>query len=246
MPNQTDRLRTDLPQDIGGSTEEALAELTEKQRGFVLSFARQGNASQAARDGGYSHRIASQQATKLLRKPSIQKCLSLLRRDLVESESISPGEVVARLRAHAMTSPVDLLARRKHWLYEEDGSPVLDHETGEHRWQWVYRYKDPEELSPNQKAMVSSINLNTRHMRDGSIRQTIEYKTVDQSRALADLARVLGMNQDNVRHEHSGTVEHKVKGVFEFIAQNPSHSDTTARIAQSATGRRRPLVIEHE
>ena len=175
---------------------------------------------------------------KLIRRPSIKGALSALRLELAESETIQPAAVIGRLRAQALTSPADLLIKEAVTTgTDPDGAPII---------QDVWRFREPDELTPDQRAIVASVSLNTRHMADGSIRQTVSYKTADGQRALDALAKVLGLNRETVSHEHSGTIQHKVGAMFEFIATNPGAAETTARISRAGRGdsRRRPVLIE--
>lgn len=235
-----------LPNDGAGSAE-ALAALTEKQAAFCVAYVTENNGSLAARTAGYSPKAAAQIAHRLLTKPSIRRALEALRDELAKAGTVEPAAVLSRLRAQAMTSPADLLVKRRHYLVNKAGEPVIDPETGEPAYQYVWQFREPDELTADQRAIVSAVSLNTRHLASGEVRQTVTYKTADGQRALDSLARALGLNSETVRHEHSGSIEHKAAGVFRFIAENPQASDTTRRIGadNAGHGRRRPVTIEH-
>jgi phage terminase small subunit len=205
----------------------ALSVLNEKQAEFVRRYVIDKNASQAARDAGYSVRNAGKIGHKLTLKPTIQAAIEAFRAELVNSGTANPAELVSRLRAQALGSPLDFLER------------YLDEESGAELW----RYKTPDKLNPEQRAMVASVSINTRRLSNGSVRQTISYKTIDGQRALEQLARVLGMNVDKVQHDHQhgGQVSH----AFAFVAAHPEHSETTRRIgAAGSDGRRRPVTFD--
>lgn len=71
----------------------ALQGLTEKRRRFVLAYAQSGNATDAARQAGYSSPM--QQGHELLRKPEIQESLLLLSKP-TEDEAIASTETLHR------------------------------------------------------------------------------------------------------------------------------------------------------
>lgn len=222
-----------------------LAKLTEKQAAFVNAYVLDSNASLAARTAGYSPKASAVIAYKLIRKPSILRAISAVQAELREAETVNPDAVLGRMRAQAMTSPADLLVKRRHDITDKDGEPVLDPE-GRPRYQYVWEFRKPDELTADQRAIISAVTLNTRHLSTGEVRQTVTYKTTDGQRALAGLASALGMNSETVRHDHSGTIEHKAAAVFEYIAANPEAADTTRRISRDNAGssRRRPVTIE--
>jgi hypothetical protein len=222
-----------------------LASLTEKQAAFCHAYVIDSNASLAARTAGYSPKTSAVIAYKLLKKPSIQSAIQALSAELRESGAVNPEAVIGRLRAQAMTSPADLLVKRRHDICDKDGEPVLDPE-GRPRYQYVWQFRSPDELTADQRAIISAVTLNTRHLSSGEVRQTVTYKTTDGQRALDGLARALGMNSETVRHDHSGTIEHKAAAVFEYIAANPEAADTTRRISRdnADNSRRRPVTIE--
>lgn len=224
----------------------ALAGLTEKQAAFCCRYVTENNASLAAREAGYSPRTAAQIGHKLLKRPSITRALQALRVELAESETVAPAAVLARMKAQALTDPSSLLVKRSVPVVNQSGIAATDPETGAELAQTIWAFREPDELSPDQRALVASCSLNTRTLSDGTIRQTIAYKTVDSQRALADLAKALGLNSETVEHSHSGHVSHSVAGMFRFIADNPANAETTARISGTGRdGRRRPVILEH-
>jgi phage terminase small subunit len=214
-----------------------LAGLTERQARFAQLFARDGNASKACREAGYSVRNAYNIGPKLAKKPSVLLAIQALRAELVKSGEAKPLEVIAQLQRQALGDITDLLRKTMHQPLNAEGEPVG-------KPQAIWAYAAPDELTPAQRAMVSGVSLATRHMADGTVRQTISYKTVDQQRALEALARIMGLNSDSTHHTHSGEIAHKVSGVFAFIAANPSAAETTARIGHNGDGRRQPVVVE--
>lgn len=241
MPNHNPEA---LPAEQDTSTA-ALAALTEKQARFVVAYVTENNGSLAARTAGYSPRTAAQIAHKLLRKPSITRAIDALAAELAKAGTVEPAAVLSRLRAQAMTSPADLLVKRRHYIVNKAGEPVTD-DDGRPAWQYVWQFREPDELTADQRAIISAVSLNTRHLANGEVRQTVTYKTTDGQRALDGLARALGMNSETVNHSHSGTIEHKAAAVFRFIAENPGAADTTKRIARENRehSRRRPVTID--
>jgi hypothetical protein len=224
---------------------ELLAGLTEKQAEFCRSYVVENNASLAARTAGYSAKAAAAIGYKLLRRPSICRALAALRAELADSGAVAPAAVLSRMKAQALGNVTDLLVKRRRPIVNDAGQPAIDSETGAELAQDVWEFRPPDQLSPEAAALVAAVSLNTRQMRDGSIRQTISYKTVDGQRALADLAKALGLNSETVNHTHGGTIEHSVSGMFRFIASAPATAETTGRIgAGGANGRRRPVTID--
>lgn len=221
------------------SSEYLVSQLTERQARFAHLFARDGNASRAAREAGYSIKNAPFVGPKLTKKASVAQAIAAIRAEMRKTGDADAAEVLAHLNRQALGDVTELLIKEQHTPHNAAGEP-----TG--RVQHIWRYREPDELTPSQRALVASVSLNTRHMTDGTIRQTISYKTVDQQRSIADLIRVLGMNQDKTTVTHSGSVA--VAGVFAFIAENPGAAETTRRIGASTMpgSRRQPLTLEHK
>lgn len=67
---------------------EALDNLTERKRRFVLAFAQHGLARQAAVDAGYSPEHADVQAAKLMKEPKVAAAIAALR-DATISEKVA-------------------------------------------------------------------------------------------------------------------------------------------------------------
>jgi phage terminase small subunit len=214
-----------------------LAGLTERQARFAQLYARDGNASKACRDAGYSVKNAGNIGPKLAKKPSVRQAIHALRAELVKAGEAKPQEILAQLQRQALGDVTDLLIRRDHQPIDSEGAA---HGPVQHVW----AFRSPDELTPTQRALIASVSLATRHLNDGTVRQTISYKVIDQQRAIEQLARIMGLNSDSTTHHHSGEVAHKVSGVFAFIASNPGAAETTQRIGQNRDGRRQPVTVE--
>jgi phage terminase small subunit len=83
----------------------ALAALQAKQRKFVAHYLASLNASQAARQAGYSEKTAGQIGYQLLQKTSIAAAVSAG----MALQAMPAGEILARLSAHARGSMADFL-----------------------------------------------------------------------------------------------------------------------------------------
>ena len=236
---------TDASTDPGspGATQ-LLADLTERQARFAHLYAAHGNASRAARESGYSVKNAYSIGPKLTKKPSVRAAIHAIRAELVKAGEADPAAVIAQLNRQALGDITDLLVKRPHIPIGKDGQPARDADGQPLPVQYVWQYRAPDELTPAQRALVAGVSLSTRHMADGTVRQSLTYKTIDQQRSIEALARIMGMNQDKTHHTHSGQVQHKVSAVFAFIAANPENSETTRRIGQNGDGRRQPVTID--
>ena len=106
-----------------------------------------------------------------------------------------------------MTSPTDLIVE------DDDGTR---------------RFKRPDELSDDQKALIQDVSIHTKTTRTAEGEQTVvqsfSYKLATRKEALDSLARVNGMFRDKVDHEH----KHQIDAMFAFIAKHPETSETVA------------------
>lgn len=198
-------------------------ELTLKQARFVQLVVLDSNASQAARDAGYSHSSAGALATKLLKNGRVSKRIEELRAELRDKHSATADNIIERYRQMAMGDPVSLV--------------VVDSETG------LSRFKTPDELTPDERGMIADVSIRTRTVKDEQgverTHQQYSYKLVNTKDALDSLSRTFGMFRDRIEHEH----HHKITALFEFVAANPENSETVAMLDAKYKGR---ALIEGE
>ena len=97
----TDGTRLTDYAELDAKTEEAIANLTEKQGRFVREYLLDLNATQAAIRAGYSKKTAGQIGFELLKKPEIEYALNMARSLRAERTETSADWVIKNLRALA-------------------------------------------------------------------------------------------------------------------------------------------------
>ncbi len=193
-------------------------ELTEKQGRFVCLVVLDSNASQAARDAGYSRSSAGALAAKLLKNGRVSQRIEELRAELRDRHSATADNIIERYRKMAMGDPVSLV--------------VVDTDTG------LTRFKTPAELTDDERGMIADVSIRTRTTTDPATgeqrtHQQYSYKLVNTKDALDSLSRTFGMFRDKIEHEH----HHKITQLFEYVAANPENSETVAMLDAKYKGR---------
>lgn len=108
--------RPALPQDVGALRKvasEALGQLTEQQRAYVLAFMQHGNATRAAREAGYSERFAPDLARRLKAHAGVQAAVRALAALRGAEASYGPDELRQLLCAALDVSPEAYLVRNE-------------------------------------------------------------------------------------------------------------------------------------
>ena len=82
-------------------TEEAERPLTLKQEKFINAYIETGNGAQAAREAGYKHDNAKQQATENLAKPYLKKAIDAKRNQLMQDSDTKIALYLQMLEAEA-------------------------------------------------------------------------------------------------------------------------------------------------
>lgn len=85
-------------------TEQPERPLTLKQEKFVSRYIELGNGAQAAREAGYKHDNAKQQATENLAKPYLKKAIDLKRNQLMQDSDTKIALYLSMLEAEANNS----------------------------------------------------------------------------------------------------------------------------------------------
>jgi phage terminase small subunit len=185
-------------------------ELTDKQGRFVVLVSLDSNASQAARDAGFSVKSAGTTAAKLLKNGRVVARIEELRAELRDRHSATADNIIERYRQMAMGDPVSLV--------------VVDSESG------LSRFKTPDELTPDERGMIADVSIRTytHRLMDGSEvqRQQFSYKLVNVKDSLDSLSRTFGLFRDKIEHEHT----HKITQLFQFVQDNPQNSETVAML----------------
>lgn len=86
-----------------------MAELTDKQKAFVLEYLVDLNATQAAIRAGYSARTAEQQGSRLLRNVQVQEAIRQGQAERAERTQVTADRVVQELAALAFANMGDFL-----------------------------------------------------------------------------------------------------------------------------------------
>lgn len=79
------------------ATAAALPELTAREGAFVLHYLRTGNATEAAREAGYSERTARKQGSEVLARPRVQRAVQALQAARAERLTVDADWVIRHL-----------------------------------------------------------------------------------------------------------------------------------------------------
>ena len=181
-----------------------LAALTPKQAAFCREYVVDSNGTQAAIRAGYSRGGASSQASGLLRNPKVAAALEAVQGKLRAGHSYAMDQLVEKYQRMAFVDPTSFLVR-------DDATQRL-------------RYLAPDELSPDQRALVSRVRC---HVDKKTGLERFSYEFHNQKDAMDSLARVFGMFRDRTVHEIDGLDE-----LFEFVAASAVTSNTIQRLRQ--------------
>lgn len=167
-------------------TKTAKKKLTPKQRLFVLEYAIDQNATQAAIRAGYSEKTAYSQGQRLLKKVEISEAIAKNTEKRAEKLEITADNVAKELAKIGFANMEDYIR------LTDDGDA----------------YVNLSELTRDQAAAISEITIEDYKEGRGpnarDIRKT-KFKLSDKKSALDSLAKHLGMFKDQV--EHSGEVK---------------------------------------
>lgn len=155
--------------------------LTDKQRRFCEEYVVDWNGTQAAIRAGYSEKGARTEAARLLTNANIKEYVDACKEKTAELAGISALRNAMELARIAYGSQADLNA---------DWSEL----------------KEWDSLSPEQKSIISEIKYTTRGIgsseEDASIFETrVEVKTYDKLKALDQLNKMFGFNQNSAEVE---------------------------------------------
>lgn len=138
--------------------------LTPKEERFCYEYVLCLNATQAAKEAGYSKKTARQIATRLLSKVYIQNKIKYLQDNIAETAEISALRV---LKEHEKIAFADAGQLRNGWM----------------------SLKEFEALTPEQKAIIQEVT--TKETKYGA---EVKVKLFDKQRSLDCISAMLGFN----------------------------------------------------
>jgi phage terminase small subunit len=161
--------------------------MTPKQREFARAYVSGNSAIKAAKEAGYTDQYAHSKSHRLLEHPAIINEIRRLRARVNEQVEKSATDVINEFSKIAFTDRIDFL--------KED-----EHHPGE------FIYKAPDELSPDQRAIVEKVTYNVIElsiMEEGQPRTVFvkhySYILSDKSKALEQMGRHFGLFDDKLR-----------------------------------------------
>lgn len=158
--------------------------LTQKQRIFCERYILHWNATQAAKEAGYSEDTAGAIGHENLKKPEIQAYIAEIQKDLEKVAGVSRLRIIQEHLNIVNTSIAHL------------------HNT------WVER-KEFDKLTPEQKAAISELSYQTRKEMDYSTDSDgtpvqvdyVKIKLYDRQKSMDALSKILGYNEaEKVQH----------------------------------------------
>lgn len=160
-----------------------LPPLRPKQEKFVQGYAESGNASEAAREAGYSPRTAHKMGSENLQKPVVQHALQIVRRTYAEEAGIRAVDVLRLVFGIAALDPIHLL--------DEDGNPL-----------------PLNQMPPEVRKAIQGVDIVPMSVRgEGDTmvtRYAYRYKLADKNSALDKLMRNLGMYEKDNQQQSGG------------------------------------------
>lgn len=177
--------------------------LTPRELMFVERYVLCFNATQAAREAGYSERSAYAQGSRLLKRHEVKEAVAQILSDRTLKNAELAEQVIQELRLIALSNIRDVMR--------------VDPETGK-----IY-VRDLDSLTPEQSRLIMELGQHTTEHCDeeGRVLERVELKVKLHPKlgALQTLARILGLEAPAVvKNEHTGKdgkaikVESKVKG----------------------------------
>lgn len=158
--------------------------MTPKQQKFCRHYAELQNAAEAAREAGYSESYSKFSARRLLNKPEIVYEIKRIRGELVERADKTAVDVVNELATWAFDD-------RGEWLKDDPMYPGQK------------MYKEPQELTREQRACVERIYIHNHFREDDEgrrfVRQTFSYRLISKEKAMESMGRHFGIFDDRIR-----------------------------------------------
>ncbi len=171
--------------------------LTQLQRRFVTELLKGQNQTQAYRLAGGKAKGdgARSKAAQIVTNSNVQAFLQAVQYEVVSEAIMTRTEALERLTSIARTTIGDLATFGTHRAGEDDdGQPVE---------QTVWRFKNSDQLTPEQLAAVSELTAS----KDG-----LKVKLHDPKTAIKQIAEMQGWEAPK-RTEHSGTIHASISEI---------------------------------
>lgn len=169
--------------------------LTEKQKRFCDEYLIDLNATQAAIRAGYSPKGMNKRVTRMMANEGIMNYIQQHMKDREKRTEITQDKVLKELAAIAFSNGSKYAKIVDKKVYDEEGKPIIDFETGEQLTYKTVEFKNTDDLKEEEKKAIFSIHKG----KDG-----IKVETYDKMKALELLGKHLGMFTNKV--EVSGNV----------------------------------------
>lgn len=117
MPQRQRKLKKSDPNKVESLTK---PKFNEKQLAFMRSYVVCKNASQAARDAGYSKKTAKQQGSRLLTNVDVRAMVDRTLAEAAKRRAVTPEEVIEHVKYTGMVNAFDYVS------YDSDGKPYFN------------------------------------------------------------------------------------------------------------------------
>lgn len=179
--------------------------LNQKQKDFCHYYIERWNATWAAKMAGYSEKTAKEQGYQLLHKTSLQAYIQEIQTDVAKLAGVS-----------ALRNQKELakIAYSNHALFRKD-------------WMTLEEF---EELTEEQKACISEIQVTTRNLQDKDgnytgFLETVKFKLHDKQKAIEILNKMNGWNAPE-KIESNNQVTTKIEHIGVTTTPEDEQSDS--------------------
>lgn len=186
-PKKRYRKKSETPED---------ARLNIRQMAFVREYVLRGNAARAYRLAGYSPDNADVHAAILLTRPNIQKAIREARAEIEKEYAVSRDRVIGEVARIAFANKLDCFE------VDENGNVVPDF----------------KRLTRDKAAAIQEITVEEYMDGRGDDAERVKrthVKLYDKQKALADLAKLMGYNEEKDAGQHNAPIEFRITVVNE-------------------------------
>jgi hypothetical protein len=232
--NPTSSLQVSTPLSLPPFKTPRPVELNEQQATFCKWYALIGKGKEAALKAGYSLLNAKNQSTGLKKRETVRTYIRALQNELATGQTVG---AVSR----------EWVVDQYRGMAEVRGDQFTTVENG------ITRYKRPDELTEVQRLAVREVRIahvKATYSKEGDLLSPAHdvvtgYDLYDAHDALVALRQLEGMDRQKVQVDHTHRHNHRVAGLFKFVAERQITSETTARL-RARHGNAGARVIEHE